>query len=142
MPKLFLRGLAVLVLALGVAGCAQFEQHQQNIAMQDRTNSYRKAIRWSEYDIAKSFIQRQDESAYEYDADFYNAIRVVENEIESREMFSEEGFAKVYSKVKFYHVDYNTVTDLVDEQLWWYDEETENWYLDGGFPNYKAALGQ
>ena len=142
MPKLFLRGLAVLVLSLDVAGCAQFERHQQNISMQDRTNSYRKAIRWSEYDIAKSFIQRQDESAYEYDADFYNAIRVVENEIESREIFSGEGFAKVYSKVKFYHVDYNTVTDLVDEQLWWYDEETENWYLDGGFPNYKAALGQ
>ena len=136
-----LSGFFVLfVLVALFAGCASMQQAKITVQMQDRTNAYRKAIRWSEYDIAAPYIRRRDGSTFSFDTEFYEQIRVVENEIQNREVFEADGLAIVTSKIRFYHVDYNSVVDLTDRQTWWYDAETEQWFLDGSFPDYATAL--
>jgi hypothetical protein len=139
--KLAIRLTSLVVLLTVFAGCAQMQQAKQTIQMQDQTNAYRKAIRWSEYEIAVTFVRRRDGSSYSYDEDFYDRIRVVDMEIQNREVFEADGTAIVTSKIKFYHVDYNSVKSLSDRQTWWFDEDSERWFLDGRFPDYAAELG-
>ena len=141
MLKLLTRALGPVLLCLAVTGCAQLEAQNQTVQMQDRTRAYRKAIRWNEYEVARAFILRQDGSEYAYDEDFYKLIRVVEMEIRSREVFTDEGLSVVTAEITFYHEDYNSVHSLTDRQVWWYDAETEQWYMDGSFPDYASALG-
>jgi hypothetical protein len=138
--KLAIRCIGLIVLFSVFAGCTQIKQTKNTIQMQDQTNAYRKAIRWSEYEVAAAFIRRRDETAYDFDLEFYKSVRVVEMEIQSREVFETEGTAIVTSKIQFYHVDYNSVKTLLDRQTWWFDAELERWFLDGSFPDYAGTL--
>ena len=48
--------------------------------------------------------------------------------------------ATVTAELSYYHLDHPSVRDLVDTQVWWYDIESERWYLDSAFPPFADTL--
>ena len=124
----------------GSNGCARLQAEERSIQLQDSSATYRKAIRWSEFEVAKSFVRRRDGSPFDYDQTFHEGIKVTSMEITRRKISIENLEATVTAELSYYHLDHPSVRDLVDTQVWWYDIESERWYLDSAFPPFADTL--
>lgn len=132
----------VTVMLLGVSsGCARLEAEERSIQLQDLWSAYRKAIRWAEFEIAKDYVRHRDGSGYDYDKTYHEGIKVTSMEITKRNVSMEKLEAVITAEISYYHLDHGSVKSIVDTQVWWYDEETERWYLDGVFPAFAHGLG-
>lgn len=126
---------------LGVSsGCARLEAEEKSIQLQDLTRAYRKAIRWSEFEVAKEYIRHRDGSEFHYDKAFFEGIKVTSMEIIKRDVSMKNLVATVTVEISYYHIDQGSVRTIEDVQLWWYQEESERWYIDGDFPAFLQGL--
>ncbi len=133
--------LILTVMFLGFSsGCARFEAEERSVQIQDLSSAYRKAIRWSEFEVAKDYIRHRDGSEFDYDKVFHERIKVTSMEIIKRNVSIENLEAQITAELSYYHLDHGSVKSIVDMQLWWYDAETERWYLDGDFPAFADGL--
>ena len=118
------------------SGCARLEAQEKSIQLQDLSAAYRKAIRWSEFEVAKHYIRHRDGSGFDYDKAFLEGIKVTSMEIVKHDVSIENLEAKVTAELSYYHLNQGSIKTIVDKQLWWYDPDTERWYLDGEFPAF------
>ena len=132
--------LAACLTLVTSVGCANIEAKGKTAQLQDRTRAYRKAVRWSEFEIASTYVRRRDQSEYHYDSDFLDGIRVTSIEITERDVRLEDDEAIVKLEISYYHEDGGVVKEIVDAQTWWYDVDAEQWYLDGTFPDFSGGL--
>ena len=140
MRKSLILLIVTVMLSAGSSGCARIEAQQRSIQLQDLTSAYRKAIRWSEFEVAKDYIRHRDGSGFEYDKVFLEGIKVTSMEITKRDVSMEKLEARVTTELNYYHQDDGSVKSIIDTQLWWYDEETELWYLEGVFPAFADGM--
>ena len=122
------------------SGCARLEAEEKSLQLQDLTRSYRKAIRWSEFEVAKDYIRHRDGSEFHYDKVLFGGIKVTSMEITKRNVSMENLLATVSAEISYYHIDQGSVRTIEDVQLWWYEEESERWYIDGEFPAFAQGL--
>ena len=131
----------VMLMLLGFSsGCARLEAEEKSLQLQDLTRAYRKAIRWSEFEVANDYIRHRDNSGFEYDKTFHDGIRVISIEISKRDVSMENLEATVTMEISYYHIDQGSVRSIEDIQFWWYDAATERWYLEGLFPAFASGL--
>jgi len=139
LKSLSLLMMGVVLLSIS-SGCARLEAEEKSIQLQDLTRAYRKAIRWSEFEVAKDYIRHRDGSVFHYDKAFFESIKVTSMEISKRDVSMENLLATVTAEISYYSIDQGSVRTIEDVQLWWYDEETERWYIDGEFPAFAQGL--
>jgi len=137
-----MRWLAVGVVgaALALAGCAQVDVREKAYRLETTIQAYRKALRWGEYQAAHGFVRRRDGAEPALDAELLESIRVTDYEVVRREVIDEASEAVVVTHINFYHADSGRVRNLADQQLWYYDEKDDRWFLDGGLPDFAGAL--
>lgn len=140
MHKFFILALVTGTLLGFSSGCARLQAEERSIQLQDSSSAYRKSIRWAEFEIAKSYIRHRDGSGFEYDKTFHEGIKVTSMEIIARNVSMQNLEAEITAELSYYHLDHGSVKSIVDTQLWWFDEETERWYLDGVFPAFADGL--
>ena len=61
-------------------------------------------------------------------------------EIIKRDVSMKNLVATVTVEISYYHIDQGSVRTIEDVQLWWYQEESERWYIDGDFPAFLQGL--
>ena len=137
--SLILLVIGMMLLSVS-SGCARLKAEEKALQLQDLTSAYRKAIRWSEFEIAKGYIRHRDGSGFDYDKEFHEGVQVTSMETIKRDVSIEDLEAIVTVKVSYYHLDHGSVKTINDIQLWWYDEETKRWYVDGNFPAFAEGL--
>ena len=85
LKSLILLMMGVVLLSIS-SGCARLEAEEKSIQLQDLTRAYRKAIRWSEFEVAKNYIRHRDGSVFRYDKAFFESIKVTSMEISKRDV--------------------------------------------------------
>ncbi|NIV75234.1 MAG: hypothetical protein GWN37_10450 [Gammaproteobacteria bacterium] len=130
------------LLLLLVAACASYQSRERAIQFEETLRTYRKAIRWSEFDAAYATVQTREDDLElgEPDFEFLDAIRVTSYEITSQRISPDETEIKVSAEIDFYHENSPTVRHLTDQQLWWYEPEEKRWFLSTGLPDFKRAM--
>ncbi len=117
----------VLVLALGsFGGCATMENAGRNQKLQLQLSSYDHTVRWGDLNEMYGYV-KPGETPLRIPEGLDN-IRVTEyEEVGPR---TEAGSDRIRRRVKiqYLHRDRQVVRTLIDEQVWEYDPELEQWF--------------
>ncbi len=138
-PRLPWALLALLLVAGTLAGCASSgglgKQKRAN-TLEDAVENYRKLIRWAYFDEAVRYLRSPDGDPPPTDLERVARYRVTSYEI-SRTLMADTGKeARVNAVIEYYEIDAGIVHKLRDDQLWWFDDKDERWYLASGLPAF------
>lgn len=130
----------LMLMACLVVGCASMADSKKMSQLEARQKQFAKAIRWGAYDLAASMIRIREDEQPEIDLAGYESIRVTAYEEFGGGMNAEQNEGINVVLFHFYHRESGSVHKIRHTQLWWYDDETHAWYLDGGLPDFTAAM--
>lgn len=139
MKKQFLNVIPALLLVVSVIGMqSACNSNLTKSAESLKTNAkaYGKLIRWKAYQDATKYINLRDGGTVDINLELLNEIRVTRYEVSSLVLNETNDEAVVTAEISYYHERVNSVHNIRDQQLWWKDEESGSWYLDGQLPAF------
>lgn len=105
-------------------------------SLRANAKAYGKLIRWKGYEDASKYIRLRDGGEIVMDLELLGEIRVTRYEISSMVLNEDNDEAIVTADISYYHERVNHVHNIRDQQIWWKEESTGNWYLDGQLPRF------
>lgn len=135
MKKILLILLALAVSASILSGC-NANATKDAETLRSKAKAYGKLIRWKAYDDASGYIKLRDDGVVQLNTEVLNEIRVTKYEVASMVMNENRDEATVIAEIAYYHERVNSVHEIKDKQIWWKEEKTGAWYLDGQLPPF------
>ena len=124
-----------LLLAFSLSACQSNNTKKTVQNLNTTIKNYGLFIRWRSYDEAANHIRHRDGSAANKNTEALQEIRVTKYQVLTVDIDDEKQEATVNAEITYYHERVNSVKTVTDQQLWWKDEETNKWFLDGVLPN-------
>lgn len=124
--------LALLIVLAG-PGCGPVKDDAKRNALDNTLRSYRQAIRWGQFPAAAGFIG-PDGGA---EIDLSN-IRVTGYEVIQQGVIGPDDSAVQLVQIDYVLEDRQRLEQLIDRQLWRYDEQSGAWWLESGLPRFVA----
>lgn len=136
-----LRTIASLVLMLGVAGCngAAAALKERALALQVTAETYRKLMRWSDFEAAAQYCKARDGESAPIDLAPYKDWKVAAYDVGDAALANDSTEAVFVAEVAFYNKDTRVAGTLRDTQRWWYDAQAKRWFLASPLPDFAAA---
>lgn len=131
--------LLALLGAVLLGACAEVPMVAKRSRVDDfdtTVKSYGKMLRWGYYDEAAKLLRARDGSVVEADFDRVARYRITRYEIGSKLVDDTGREGRVLAAIEYYDVDTGIVRELRDEQLWWFDDTDERWYLGTPLPGF------
>ena len=132
--------LTAIVLIASLGGCNSIKDQRLNTALEASVKTYEKLMRWGRYEEAAQYFLPKDESVRNSDIRRLAYFRVTSYEILSQLIADTKTDARVIAHIEFYGIDTGIVKSYRDEQFWWYDEQSERWYLGSPMPDFDAQV--
>ena len=131
------RILAIVILVLLVVGCGSLTQLRKMEQLDQTTQAYEQAIRWSEFDYAMIFLEPSEIEENPPDESFYKRIKVTEYKVKKTAFSEDEAQAIQIVEISYYKIDNVIVKSFSDHQLWEWDTKDKRWYLKSGLPAFE-----
>lgn len=96
--------------------------------------TYGKFIRWRAYDEAAAYIKHPEGESISVNTEELQEIRVTKYQVLTVILNEEKTEATVTAEISYYHERVNNVHTIQDKQLWWLDEDSGRWYVNGPLP--------
>ncbi len=123
----------VLIFVIVLACACASEQRLEDL---DATlNLYQNKFRWSNFDELLQF-RRQAKSLGLDDYKRLSVIRITSYEEKQRILTDDMSQAEQIVMIGYYDKESGTEHQLLDKQLWKYDEENQSWFLDSELPKF------
>jgi len=132
------RSIVVAVLVMGlIIGCSSLKIKDPLRAFDQANRAYRQAVSWSEYDVAATFLKKEDEEKVEKQIEHLNKFKVTAYELRTLTVVEEGVRVRQVVKISYFKKDDLVVKSMADDQLWEYDPELSSWQLLTGLPKFK-----
>lgn len=125
-----------LVMSISILTGCNSNPRKEAEDLRYKAKAYGKLIRWKAYDDASNYIKLRDDGDVEVNSDLLNEIRVTKYEVTSMIMNETRDEAIIIAEIAYYHERVNSVHEIKDKQIWWKEEESSAWYLDGQLPPF------
>ncbi|HEX5694398.1 MAG TPA: hypothetical protein VFY00_07255 [Arenimonas sp.] len=134
-----IHALLLLLLLATLAGCGSATKTNPRDEM---LYHYVSVIRWSEFDVALSFIDPkvlEADPVSSFELERYKQFKVSGYEVKNARDLSEDEYEQV---VEIRLVNNNTQVEkiITDRQLWRWDPEAKRWWLASGLPDLDAEV--
>jgi len=123
-----------LLLATMLSACQSNKTRSSVDNLNTTIKNYGLFIRWRSYDEAANHIRHRDGQAANKNTEALREIRVTKYQVLTVAIDEEKNEANVTAEITYYHERVNSVKTVTDHQLWWQDEETNKWHLEGVLP--------
>jgi len=129
--------LIPFICAFVLAGCTSMNHQSENRALELTLNAYANAIRWGDTQQMLVFVDPDTLKAHplsELDLQRYKQIRFV-SYIEQPPIPAGPHEVKQVVKIAVLNINTQTEREIIDHQLWRYDETTKHWHIVSGLPD-------
>ncbi len=118
-------------------GCATFTDLRLSGEFDKVAESYKSAIRWEDFEMANSFMSKQNPKKEPISADkkFLKKIKITSYEVQNLKMHNEKLMVEQTVEIKYYNMDYLIEKVIDDNQIWIY--ESDSWRLSTGLPVFE-----
>ena len=126
-----------LVLALALTACTEVQHQSESRALELTLNAYANAIRWGDIQQVLPFVDPETLKAHPLsalDLQRYKQVRFV-SYIEQAPTPAGPHEVRQVVKIAVLNVNTQTEREIIDNQLWRYDEATKHWHIISGLPN-------
>lgn len=127
----------VILTACGTAKTRALERRV--VALQSTTETYRKLVRWGYFDQAIEYLKTREGEPVKVNQEALKAWTITGYEPTEAIINDERTQAKLTAQVQYFHKDTRVASALIQQQLWWYDEKANRWYLDGNLPDFAGG---
>jgi hypothetical protein len=131
------RPLSLLLIMLLLAGCASVEERKRSLSFQSTTRAYEGSIRWSDFETAGNFINREKVTEPGPDPELLERIHVTSYQVLSTSIADDGSEAHLLVEIRYYDEQRMSEVRLTDRQTWQYDEQVEAWYLASPLPAFQ-----
>ena len=129
--------LHIVVLSLLVIGCASVTDMHRIEKFEQTTDTYELAIRWSDFEMASTFLKDQQdpqiatriENLKQFKVTAYTVKRYIPSEDKTQVL--------IIADVQFFKINGLIVKNIIHRQLWEFDKDKESWVLTSGLPDFK-----
>jgi len=127
----------LIFLALALAGCTEMQHQSESRALELTLNAYANAVRWGDTQQMLAFVDPEMLKTHplsELDLQRYKQVRFV-SYLEQPAMPAGAHEVKQIVKIAVLNVNTQTEREIIDHQLWRYDEATKHWHIVSGLPD-------
>jgi len=132
-----MRLIALCCIAVAVSGCAAVNQQSKNNALETTLVAYANALRWGDIEQALPFIDAETQKAHPLtplDMQRYKQVHIA-SYIEQTPVPVGQNEVRQAVRIMLVNVNTQTEREIVDNQLWRYDEKTKHWHNVSGLPD-------
>ncbi|MEE4261679.1 MAG: hypothetical protein V2I56_03250 [Desulfobacteraceae bacterium] len=129
--------LYILLLAVLATGCASVTEMKQMDKFEQTSHAYELAIRWSDFDMASSFLKNQEDPELAAQIEHLKQYQVTAYEVKRFLPAADKSQVLIFADVQYFKRDGLIVKSYSHRQLWQFDEDKEGWYLTSGLPGFK-----
>ncbi len=101
------------------------------------SHTYELAIRWSDFEMASSFIKDQEDPDLAAQIEHLKQYQVTSYEVKRFLPSAEKSHILVFADVQYFKKDGLIVKNFSHRQVWQYDKDKEIYYLTSGLPELK-----
>ena len=136
MPMINLKPYIFLLILL-VVGCASVKEMKKMEKFEQTSHSYELAIRWSDFEMASSFIKEQANPDIAAQIEHLKQFQVTSYEVKRFLPSADISQILVFADVQYFKRDSLIVKTYSHRQIWLFDPDKKGWYLDSGLPDFK-----
>ena len=129
------RRLLLGLLTFALAGCANVQRSQRDALLASEAHSYTAAIRWGELDAANKYLRTREGLVPKLDSRRYRGVKVTDYQYRL-EATGTPGETLMNARFTYYRENSARLRTLDTQGLWWYDEKSGAWFLEGAPPDF------
>ncbi len=130
--KLIILGFSILAVS-----CASVTEMKTMDKFEQNADSYELAIRWSDFDMASSFLKNQQDPEIASQIEHLKQFKVTSYTVKRFLPSADKSQVLIFAEVQYFKKNGLIVNNITHRQLWEYDKEKENWFLTSGLPDLK-----
>ena len=129
--------LIIIVFSLLAVSCASVTEMKTMEKFEQSADSYELAIRWSDFDMASSFLKNQQDPEIASQIEHLKQFKVTSYTIKRFLPSADKLQVLIFAEVQYFKKNGLIINNITHRQLWEYDKEKENWFLTSGLPDLK-----
>lgn len=124
----------MLFMVLSLSSCQTISERSRANELQDTLSAYESTIRWGALVKAQDF--RDPEKPVWQPSPMPDRLRVTHYEVIQGPSMLEEDKAVQTALIQYVFENEQVVREVMDQQIWRYNEELERWLLDSDPPDF------
>ena len=124
----------IFLLVLLVVGCVSVSEIKRMDKFEQIANAYELSIRWSDFEMASSFLKDQEDPEIGAQLENLKQFNVTAYTIKRFVPAADKSRVLIIAEVQYFKKSGLIVKNYSHRQLWQYDADKENWYLTSGLP--------
>jgi hypothetical protein len=125
------------VFSILAVSCASVTEMKRMDKFEQAADTYELAIRWSDFDMASSFLKDQQDPEIASQIEHLKQFKVTSYTVKRFLPSADKSQVLIFAKVQYFNKNGLIVKDITLRQLWEYDKEKESWFLTSGLPDFK-----
>ena len=101
------------------------------------TDAYELAIRWSDFDMASSFLKNQEDPQIASQIENLKQYKVTSYTVKRYLPSADKSQILIIADVQFFKKNGLIIKNISHRQIWKYDKDRDNWFLTSGLPDLK-----
>jgi hypothetical protein len=130
--KLIILGFSILAVS-----CASVNEMKTKDKFEQAADSYELAIRWSDFDMASSFLKNQQDPGIASQIENLKQFKVTSYTVKRFIPSADKSQVLIFAEVQYFKKNGLIINNITHRQLWEYDKEKESWFLTSGLPDLK-----
>lgn len=127
----------ILLFSILAVSCASVTEMKRMDKFEQAADTYELAIRWSDFDMASSFLKDQQDPQIATQIEHLKQFKVTSYTVKRFLPSADKSQVLIFAKVQYFNKNGLIVKNIIHRQLWEYDKEKENWFLTSGLPDFK-----
>ncbi len=127
----------ILLFSILAVSCASVTEMKRMDKFEQAADTYELAIRWSDFDMASSFLKDQQDPQIASQIENLKQFKVTSYTVKRFLPSADKSQVLIFAKVQYFNKNGLIVKNIIHRQLWEYDKEKENWFLTSGLPDFK-----
>ena len=127
----------IIVFSILTVSCASVTEMKTMDKFEQAADSYELAIRWSDFDMASSFLKNQQDPEIASQIEHLKQFKVTSYTIKRFLPSVDKSQVLIFAEVQYFKKNGLIINNITHRQLWEYDKEKENWFLTSGLPDLK-----
>ena len=129
--------LIIIVFSILAVSCASVTEMKTMDKFEQAADSYELAIRWSDFDMASSFLKDQQDPEIASQIEHLKQFKVTSYTVKRFLPSADKSQVLIFADVQYFKKNGLIVKNITHRQLWEYDKEKESWFLTSGLPDFK-----
>jgi len=129
--------LIIIVFSLLAVSCASVTEMKTMEKFEQSADSYELAIRWSDFDMASSFLKDQHDPEIASQIEHLKQFKVTSYTVKRFLPSADKSQVLIIADVQYFKKNGLIVNNITLRQLWEYDKQKESWFLTSGLPDFK-----